>query len=541
MVMVPADGGERSVVIMTIVRPGSAPGDRPASGDSRVTESPDEDLSTGDTAVRRRDGQVADAAAVAALERLTDEVEALAGLDWAGAPGQSALDALTGVEQLTRRLEALQARVTAAAESDGLWALDGSRTLPVWLQTHTGASRGSALRTVRTARSLRDHLPGTFDALRAGQVGADHVAVLVRETTRTGRMREQLRSDEAGEDFLLSHARGLDATAFARIGQAWAIAADPQAADRAWREDGAKEQVTLAETTGGYHLTGWLDPGSGRLVQEALSAHLCRPSADDARTPAQRRAAALTSLAQESLTAGRQQSSARIRPHLTITVPWLTLEAMVAAAGSVGNVGTVGSADPGAPQSDTTHPPEETEATGAMGDAEDTEDTWARARASEDDAVISTRLDTGRMRGLEPATFPDGTPLAPAQLARFACDSSLARVVFGPESTVLDVGREQRIFPANQARAVIARDRHCQYPGCYEPPGFGEIHHSLWWGRHDGPTAVSHGILLCWTHHELVHRREITIARRDGHWRFTRIDGSTITAPEHGTRTRRPR
>src|SRR5699024_6955304 len=106
-----------------------------------------------------------------------------------------------------------------------------------------------------------------------------------------------------------------------------------------------------------------------------------------------------------------------------------------------------------------------------------------------------TRLDHRHLRAIDPATFSDGTPSPPALLARLACGSQLSRIIFGPDSTVLDVGRTKRIFPANQVKAVIARDRHCQYPGCHEPPEFGEIHHSLWWAKHNGPTAVSHGIL----------------------------------------------
>ena len=96
-----------------------------------------------------------------------------------------------------------------------------------------------------------------------------------------------------------------------------------------------------------------------------------------------------------------------------------------------------------------------------------------------DPHVISTSIDPTAMTGIEPATLPDGTPIPPALLARLVCESALSRVVFGPDSTVLDVGREQRIFPAHMVRAIIARDKTCQYPDCDEPPGSGEIHHSL--------------------------------------------------------------
>jgi hypothetical protein len=115
-------------------------------------------------------------------------------------------------------------------------------------------------------------------------------------------------------------------------------------------------------------------------------------------------------------------------------------------------------------------------------------------------------------------------------LARFLCDSEWARVIFGPESTVLDIGRAQRIHPANMVRGVIARDQHCQFPDCQSPPEFGEIHHALQWFKHTGPTDVEHGILLCYHHHTYVHKRDITITHTRGRWTFTRPDGEQILA-----------
>src|SRR5690606_13617487 len=145
---------------------------------------------------------------------------------------------------------------------------------------------------------------------------------------------------------------------------------------------------------------------------------------------------------------------------------------------------------------------------------------WLQQWEPGDVHVISTAIDPKAMTGIAPATLEDGTPIPPALLARLACESGLSRVVFGPDSTVLDVGREQRIYPAHMVRAIHARDRHCQYPGCDEPPGFGEIHHSLQWYRDHGPTHVDTGILLCWHHHDWVHAHKITIVRAHGHWYF---------------------
>src|SRR5699024_530412 len=119
--------------------------------------------------------------------------------------------------------------------------------------------------------------------------------------------------------FLVAQAKAMDAATFAQLVKQWAIAADPEAADRAWRDAGTKEQLTLSPTLDGYHLAGWLDKVSGQAVDVALRSHMGRKAKDDERTPAQRRAAALTSLARQSLDAGLQGAGSRIRPHLTVT------------------------------------------------------------------------------------------------------------------------------------------------------------------------------------------------------------------------------
>jgi hypothetical protein len=117
------------------------------------------------------------------------------------------------------------------------------------------------------------------------------------------------------------------------------------------------------------------------------------------------------------------------------------------------------------------------------------------------------------LTGAAPAELDDGTPLPHALLARLACDSELARVVFGPASEILDSGRTKRLFTPGQRRAIIARDRTCRYPGCDAPPHEGEVHHSIWWYAQYGQTRAQDGVLLCWFHHDHVHANAISIER----------------------------
>ena len=63
-----------------------------------------------------------------------------------------------------------------------------------------------------------------------------------------------------------------------------------------------------------------------------------------------------------------------------------------------------------------------------------------------------------------------GDVLTVGQLRALACDSSVSRVVLGPDSEVIDVGRRTRLIPTALRRAIIARDGHCTWPGCDRNP-----------------------------------------------------------------------
>ena len=483
---------------------------------------------------------------VETLRAVLSTVGDLAGTCWHEVEGFRVHEALGVLEQLDRRLGAVRAEVLSTIEADGLWATGGQRTITTWLRQQTDTTAAAASRQIRHARALRDHLPLTRTALEEGTISSEHVAVLVREALVTQRLRAQLSEAELGEAFLVDKARELDATAFAKVVKTWAIAADPEAADRAWREETTKEEFSLSRTLDGWHLAGWLDEVSGEAVDTALRSHMGRKAKNDDRTPAQRRAAALTAMARQSLDRGEQQRHARVRPHLTITMSLETLRALVAATGSVvpprrsdGTPHQPGAAfgyhadsaltAPGGPR-DPNRPdrPDRSDETFQLSDEARQ---WLEGWQPGDTHVISTAIDHKLMTGVQPATLPDGTPIPPALLARLACDSALSRVIFGPDSTVLDVGREERIFPAHMTRAIIARDRTCRYPGCDSPPGFGEIHHSLQWARDHGPTSVEHGVLLCWHHHDWVHAHGITIVRSGGQWYFYDRHGWLIQPP----------
>ena len=90
----------------------------------------------------------------------------------------------------------------------------------------------------------------------------------------------------------------------------------------------------------------------------------------------------------------------------------------------------------------------------------------------------------------------DGTVLSRSDLDYLSCDCSISRLVIGPNSEPLDIGRKSRVIPGAMRRAVIARDRHCQYPGCFRAARWCDVDHKIDW-IHGGATKLSNLQLLC--------------------------------------------
>jgi hypothetical protein len=114
--------------------------------------------------------------------------------------------------------------------------------------------------------------------------------------------------------------------------------------------------------------------------------------------------------------------------------------------------------------------------------------------------------------------------IRPADVRRLLCDSNIARVVTGPDSLPLDVGRARRTVPAAMRRAVDVRDGGCVFPGCDRPPGWCEAHH-VHPVADGGPTKLTNLVDLCDRHHHVVHQpgwvirfdgRTVEVLRPDG-------------------------
>jgi hypothetical protein len=122
-------------------------------------------------------------------------------------------------------------------------------------------------------------------------------------------------------------------------------------------------------------------------------------------------------------------------------------------------------------------------------------------------------------------------PVSPTVARRVLCDAAIRRIVMAGPSEPLDVGRQTPVISPAMRRAVIARDRHCRFPGCDRPHTWCEAHHVVHWAD-GGPTAVLNLILLCRRHHRMVHARNgFRLDLVKGRPVFRRPDGTALGAP----------
>ncbi|MBC7550846.1 MAG: HNH endonuclease [Cellulomonas sp.] len=100
---------------------------------------------------------------------------------------------------------------------------------------------------------------------------------------------------------------------------------------------------------------------------------------------------------------------------------------------------------------------------------------------------------------LNPAVFEDGQVVPRVVLDKLMCDAEISRFMFAPDSQIINIGRAKRTFTGQLRRAIIARDKLCQFPRCPAPPRRCEGHHSKHWFRDPGCCCVGITTITCTT------------------------------------------
>ena len=108
-------------------------------------------------------------------------------------------------------------------------------------------------------------------------------------------------------------------------------------------------------------------------------------------------------------------------------------------------------------------------------------------------------------------------PVSSKTVERWACDCSLTRVLM-QDSVPIDVGRSQRTIQGPKRRALIARDKHCRWPGCERPASWCDGHHLVHW-INGGRLELGNLVLLCQRHHWMVH---------EGGWQIVKTEDGDL-------------
>jgi hypothetical protein len=110
---------------------------------------------------------------------------------------------------------------------------------------------------------------------------------------------------------------------------------------------------------------------------------------------------------------------------------------------------------------------------------------------------------------------------------RLCCDGSVVSMTEDAAGQPLNVGRKQRVVSGALKKAVFARDKGCTFPGCHLTR-YLDAHHVQHWAD-GGETSLDNLLLLCTTHHKLVHEGGFSVRHhRDGRYYFARPDGRPI-------------
>lgn len=384
-----------------------------------------------------------------------------------------------------KRLEALVAdRLLEGAERD-LAELEGWPRMSSWAESELLMNRNEINALLRAARVARE-MPTTGAMWREGWFSTSHVAAAGDSTAGfTDEQRAQ------ADEFLAREARTDTVPEFAETCQQLRETLVPELVAEELERLRESAHVTLRPVPGGQRISGVVYGEEAEKIAAGLD-RFSVPALDDYRDAALRRAEglalALGIAAQADLSARDLEGT----PYSLGDLPRVRVQAVV--------------------------------------------DVRALQRALDREAELAA-LRFGDPTGHgETATRPLWFPRSRADLVRGAvgertrvpidwqtllkefCDGDVQRLVLGPESEVLDLGRRARLFSAAQRQAMLRGRGRCQWRHCDSP--WVEADHVTEFSR-GGKTAVSDGRMLCGFHHRLRHRGWVLTARDDGTYHAT--------------------
>jgi hypothetical protein len=436
----------------------------------------------------------------------------LANANMASVPAAAQADCLRGLERIESLHTAARAGVLAAFMAGRGHEDDGQGSARAWLRWQTRITRGAAVGAVAWARRLAAH-PAVGEALAAGDISASWAREICGWT---GKLPQDKQAD-ADEILLAAATGGADLADLAGLAEEMQrrCAGPDSDGDGGFGDRWLRLDLTLH---GAGRLQGDLTPQCAAALRAVLEALGKKVGPEDVRSKGQRDHDAVEEACRRLIGAGclpdRAGQSTQIQLHMTLD----QLRGLDGAAGAEA-------------------------AWAARGPA--------AAPGSDCDAsivpVVSGHVDPAAMDRLAAAlqgqSLSGGSPFGPGSpmggrvrrlILRHAADllsgpAGLAAflrtgLLPGPAGTAslpLDIGKATEQIPAHLRRAVIARDRHCAFPGCRQRPAACQVHH-LRPRSKGGSTSLGNLTLLCAFHHLIaVHRWG---------WQLTLHPDATVTA-----------
>ncbi|MCY3585071.1 MAG: DUF222 domain-containing protein [Acidimicrobiaceae bacterium] len=409
----------------------------------------------------------------------------LSGDALAGLGREGLLGVLGDIERVANRLAGYRAGVLGALD-----ALSRSGAAPdasphLSLRDAAGVSERDARRIVRGAEKAREH-GVVLEALSEGGINASQAEALCDARVPDG-VRAELVAAAAGED--------TDATR-RRVRQAEADHSVETPMERFERQRQARSAGWQRDQEGMLRLWAKLDPEVGAVVEANLEALRRQYWLDD-----------------KQVRSGRRTPAQRDADVLAYVLAGITLTDTDSAAVDRLRARSRRDRLP-------THEP-------AAGNPE-------RRLPS---AQISVLIGLDALRGqTDVAGLTDaGVELPPEIVRRLACDAEIIPMILGGPGGPADAGRSTRTVSLRLRRLLIARDRHCQWPGCAEPPSRCDAHHVHHW-IHGGRTDLDNLVLLCHRHHHHLHQHgHAMVPEPGGTWTTTH---TTEPEPANAARAR---
>jgi len=197
---------------------------------------------------------------------------------------------------------------------------NGNNISPVsWLARSCGMSRNSAADRLCVGKQL-ESLPVVAQALGSGQIGYQAAAVICHLQDKLG---ERYPTDQ---ELWLGWAGEYSVAELDRLAQKARYVADPDGFARDAEEDFEQRRLHISRVRNLYIVDATLDAEGGSALKTAIDSLAKRHSAEDERTPRQRRADALVELVHHAMDEARLPRRNGVRPHVTLTTSLETLK-----------------------------------------------------------------------------------------------------------------------------------------------------------------------------------------------------------------------